>query len=70
MATTNPNVVSASEAARLLQIDKSLICRYCREGRIKAERFGENNQWFIHKTDLFRFKRNPVGNPNLLRKRG
>lgn len=69
MATTNPNIFSASEVAELLKVDKSLICRYCRQGKIKAERFGPLKQWFIRKSDLQKFKPEPRGNPNLVRKR-
>lgn len=68
MATTIPNIVSAAEAAELLQIDKSLVCRYCRSGKIKAERFGVLKQWFIKKSELKKFKPNPRGNPTFVTK--
>lgn len=70
MATTIPGVFSATEAANELQIHKSLICRYCREGRLKAERIGL--MWFIRKVDLDRFnakERKPRGNPTFGKRR-
>lgn len=65
VATTIKNLFNATEAAKYLGIDASLVRRYCRDGRIKAQLFGVD--WAITKTDLDAFKAEPrrVGNPNL-----
>lgn len=64
MATTFPEpVYSVEEAARKLKIKESVVCRYCRLGRLKAKKFG--NVWMITKTALESFAEKPRkrGNP-------
>lgn len=64
MATTIKDVFNSTEAAEYVGLTDSLVRRYCREGRIPAERLGRN--WYIRKSDLDRFNRKPrkSGNPN------
>lgn len=64
MATTfSEPVYSVEEAARKLKIKESVVCRYCRLGRLKANKFG--NVWIISKSALESFARKPRkrGNP-------
>lgn len=67
MATTIPNIYTSSEAASYLGIDQSLVCRYCREGRIAAEKVGRD--WIIKKPALDAFRKVPrePGNPSFRR---
>ncbi len=64
MATTFTEAVySVEEAARRLKIKESVVCRYCRLGRLKARKFG--NSWVITKSALESFAEKPRerGNP-------
>ena len=56
--------MTVGEAACQLQIDESLVTRYCRQGRLGAEQVGR--QWLIRKRSLETFLKKPrrVGNPN------
>lgn len=67
MGTTIKNLFNATEAGEYLSLDPSIVRRYCREERIKAQRFGAD--WAITKDELDRFKAEPRprGNPNLRR---
>lgn len=51
------NHLTATEVASELGITISLVHRYCRDGRIVAQRFG--NQWEIGRAQLNRFKNMP-----------
>lgn len=66
MATTvkATTLYSSAEAADKIGITESLVCRYCRLGRIKARRIGRS--WIITKEALDDFKKRPreVGNPS------
>lgn len=63
MATTISNIFTSAEAAHYLNIDQSLVCRYCRDGRLIGEKVGRD--WIIRKSALDEFKRVPrePGNP-------
>lgn len=67
MGTTIKNLFNSKEAGEYLELDSSLVRRYCRDGRIKAQRFGVD--WAITRDELDRFKEvpRPMGNPNLRR---
>lgn len=58
------NSVMPKEAAEILGITHSLVCVYCREGRLKATKKGIF--WFIDLGDLEEFKKKErkAGNPN------
>jgi len=64
MATTIPGTFNATEAAEYLGLTDSLVRRYCREGKITADRIGRN--WVMRQKALDQFKRTPRqrGNPN------
>lgn len=51
------------EAAKLLNINSSLVRRYCRQGRLGTQ-YGK--VWLISESELEAFKAQPrkVGNPN------
>ena len=57
--------VTALEAAQIVRIDRSQICRYCQSGELPAIKIG--NQWLIKEKDARNFKPNPRGNPNFVR---
>src|SRR5262245_40295879 len=63
-AISIPGLFTTLEAAEILGLDHSMVCRYCRSGRLKAEKLG--NMWLIRKPALDAFKRQPrdVGNPS------
>ncbi len=64
VATTfNESIYSVDEAAEKLGVERSVICRYCRLGRLKARKFG--NSWVITKSALEDFAKKPRerGNP-------
>jgi excisionase family DNA binding protein len=65
MATTFPaeKIYTAVEAAAVLSLKQSVVCRYCRQGRIKARKYG--SAWVIAQSALDSFKKKPraVGNP-------
>ncbi len=69
MATTFPTekIYTATEAARALKLELSLVCRYCRLGRIKARKYG--SAWVISQSALDSFKSVPRerGNPTFKR---
>ncbi len=67
MSTTIADFFTIDEAAAFLGIADSGVRRYCRLGRLKAERKG--NDWLIPKKVLVAFKRTPRprGNPNFKR---
>lgn len=54
--------ITAYQAAEIMEMDHSQVCRYCQSGRLPAEKFGA--AWMIRPIDARRFKRNPPGNPN------
>lgn len=56
-----PGYLTTSEAADLIGIDHSQVCRYCQDGSLKATKVG--NQWMIKREDAKKFERRPVGNP-------
>jgi excisionase family DNA binding protein len=53
---------TADEVAKLLNVNPSLIRRYCRQGRLGRYMYG---RWLISPDELARFKAKPrkVGNP-------
>ncbi len=64
MATTfSESIFSVDEAAAKLGVERSVVCRYCRLGRLKARKFG--NSWTITKSALDEFAKKPRerGNP-------
>jgi len=62
------NLVSVSEAAERLGIDPSLVVRYIKQGRLRAEQ--KSRLWLIDEESLKEFASIPrsVGNPNFSRK--
>jgi excisionase family DNA binding protein len=62
------NLVSVSEAAARLGIDRALIHRYIRQRRLRAEQKGPI--WLIDERSLEEFasKPRPKGNPNFSKK--
>lgn len=60
-----PGYLSADEAAKIIGVDHSQVCRYCQDGRLPARKIG--NYWMIREADVKKFKRPPIGNPNLLK---
>ena len=68
-----PGFLTVSEAAELIGVDGSQIRRYCiayeekgpGEGRLRGRKVGQ--QWMIHREDAKKFKRQPAGNPNLVK---
>ena len=54
---------TSAEAATYLGITESLVCRYCRLGRIEGQKAGRD--WIIRKSALDKFNRIPreAGNP-------
>lgn len=65
MATTMPNgtFYTSGEAAEYLELSESIVCRYCRLGKLEAIKAGRD--WLIHKKALDAFKKIPRerGNP-------
>lgn len=57
-----PGYVTAYEAADMLGIDHSQVCRYCADKRLPARKIG--NQWMIKREDVKKFEKPQVGNPN------
>ncbi len=68
MSTTMPGFYTIDEAAEYLGIAGGGVSRYCRLGRIKAQRVGQ--AWLIKHDDLLAFKKKPrrAGNPNFGKK--
>lgn len=64
MATTMSNMFNSTEAGAYLGLDSSMVRRYCIEGRIRAEKIGNN--WVMTKKELDRFAsiERRAGNPN------
>jgi excisionase family DNA binding protein len=60
------NLVGVTEAAHELNVHRSLIPRYCRQGRLRATRAPDGRTWLIERTSLREFaaQARPVGNPN------
>jgi excisionase family DNA binding protein len=61
--------LTAEDAAKILGLDYSLVCRYCRRRKLKAKQVGR--QWWIKVRDFERFaaKPRPVGNPTFRRRK-
>jgi len=65
---TIPHHLTAAEAAECLGVHVSQISRYISAGLLPCRRFGRTGrQYLIPAGALRRFRRPPVGNPNLLR---
>lgn len=50
-------LITAQQAAAMLGIDETLVRRYCRVGRIKADKFGR--AWMIAREDVEEFAQVP-----------
>ena len=50
------NAVGSEDAAKFLGVTIAMVHRYCREGRLKAKKFGP--AWLIEMKDLKWFKEN------------
>lgn len=63
------NLVSVSEAAEKLGIDRALVHRYIKQGRLRAEQVSPK-LWLIDAESLEEFAAKPrsAGNPNFSRK--
>lgn len=59
--STIPGFVTAQEAAEIIGVNHSQVCRYCIDEKLPARKVG--NQWLIKEADVKKFKRTPVGNP-------
>lgn len=57
-----PGYLTTAEAAVLIGVDVSQVCRYCQDKKLPAIRVGRS--WLIRKTDARAFERPAVGNPN------
>ena len=57
-----PGYCTVPEAAKRLDLDISMVRRYCQLGRITAAKMG--GAWLIWEEDLETFERRPPGNPN------
>ena len=64
MAKQLPDMLTAPQAAKLLGLHRSLVCKYIRENRIKGHLVGRI--YVIPKSEVVRFSRieRPHGNPN------
>jgi excisionase family DNA binding protein len=51
------NLITTKQAASLLGLDETNVRVHCREGRIKAEKFG--HIWMIAREDLDEFSKVP-----------
>lgn len=60
-------VVTVGEAAKFLGLHRTLVARYCMEGRLAAEKPGRD--WLIDRESLREFAETPrpVGNPMFLK---
>lgn len=69
MAIKMSEILTPIEAAKILGLAQSGVCRYCQSGRLKATKVGR--QWLIDRKDLDAFakKARPRGNPNFKRRR-
>ena len=50
-------LLTTAQAADRLNISESLVRRYCRDGRLKAQRIGRD--WLIEESDLDQFQQKP-----------
>ncbi len=59
----NAKLYTVDEVARMLNVNPSLVRRYCRQGRLGQFLYG---RWLISPDELESFKLQPrkVGNPN------
>lgn len=60
---TKQQLITATEAAEILGIHRSLVWKYMRNGRLKAIQVG--NFWLVSQREVRRFAKRPrpVGNP-------
>lgn len=67
MISITGTFTTVKEAADVLNIDESLVTRYCRQGRLDAIQI--SRAWLIRRTSLDEFSRQPRerGNPNFKR---
>lgn len=56
-----PGYLTPDEAAAVIGVDSSQVCRYCRDKTLPAKRVGR--QWLIKREDAKNFERPKVGNP-------
>lgn len=61
-----PGYLTTAEAATVIGVDQSQVCRYINEEKLPAIRVGRS--WLIKKQDASKFERPPVGNPNFQHK--
>ena len=61
MATTINNALTTTEAAEILGIRDTMVRRYCRAGKLIAQKVGRD--WLIPKKSVESFEPEPVGNP-------
>ncbi len=54
-------LISTTEAAKRLDITPSLVARYIRDGRLKAQKIGP--VWVIDERDVERFPERKLGPP-------
>jgi excisionase family DNA binding protein len=59
-----PGYLTVEEAADLIGVDGSQVRRYCIDKKLPAVKVGK--AWLIKRRDVQRFKRPPMGNPNLV----
>lgn len=45
-----PEVLTADEVASYLRVSKTTICRWCKDGKLRAFRIGRG--WRVQRTDL------------------
>ena len=63
-----PEVLTAEEVAIYLRVSKTTICRWCKDGKLKAFRIGRG--WRVQRIDLESHIRQSVAVTNLLLQSG
>lgn len=61
-----PGYLTVTEAAKIIGVHHSSVCRYCQDGLLQAKKIG--NYWMIKESAAKKFKRPPMGNPQLAAK--
>lgn len=59
-----PDVLTADEVASYLRVSKTTVCRWCKEGKLRAFRIGRG--WRVHRVDLEYHIRQAVLEPDVL----
>jgi hypothetical protein len=59
-------MITAKQAAEILNVTKIRVIQFCRQGRIPARKRKRDGAWYMKKSDVLEFKKIPrlIGNPN------